>query len=89
MTGLGIATGADIDALGDDAPAVDHFLLDAKPPPDVDAAAFDWSLLLAGGPTPANVAAASCISGAPGVDVSWGVERSPGVKDSAAGRAAA
>ncbi|MFM7779023.1 MAG: N-(5'-phosphoribosyl)anthranilate isomerase, partial [Alphaproteobacteria bacterium] len=37
--------------------------------------------LLAGGLTPANVAEAIAASGAPGVDVSSGVERTRGVKD--------
>ena len=55
--------------------------------------AFDWSLLaeraadrpfmLAGGLTPANVAAAIAATGAPMVDVSSGVESAPGVKDRA------
>ncbi len=53
--------------------------------------AFDWRLLqtldvkapwlLAGGLTPENVAEALKKTGAHGVDVSSGVERSPGVKD--------
>jgi phosphoribosylanthranilate isomerase len=74
----------------------DALLLDAKAPvaaprPGGNAQAFDWSMLtgwtapgpwiLAGGLTPANVAAAVRASGAPAVDVSSGVERAPGVKD--------
>ena len=74
----------------------DALLLDAKAPaatsrPGGNAQAFDWSLLagwtapgpwiLAGGLTPANVAAAVRASGAAAVDVSSGVERAPGVKD--------
>ena len=74
----------------------DWLLFDAPPPRDAtrpggNAAAFDWSLLrghvskrpwlLAGGLDPENVAAALAASGAPGVDVSSGVESSPGVKD--------
>lgn len=96
MKALGIATAADLDRLAAFAPAVDRFLLDAKPPPGAslpggNAAAFDWSLtagraiprpwLLAGGLTPANVAEAIRLGGAPGVDVSSGVERARGVKD--------
>lgn len=74
----------------------DALLLDAKAPPAAlrpggNAQAFDWSMLagwkapgawiLAGGLTPANVTAAVHASGAPAIDVSSGVERSPGVKD--------
>lgn len=99
MKALGVAAPADLDMLEAYAPAVDRFLLDAKPPPDAalpggNAAAFDWALLagrrlprpwlLAGGLTPGNVAAALRASGAPGVDVSSGVERARGVKDPAA-----
>lgn len=61
--------------------------------PGGNAATFDWSVLqgasvpvpwlLAGGLTPANVAEAIAASGAPGVDVSSGVERTRGVKDPA------
>ncbi|HEY4249615.1 MAG TPA: phosphoribosylanthranilate isomerase [Roseomonas sp.] len=98
MKALGVAAPADLDGLDAYAPAVDRFLLDAKPPPEAtrpggNALAFDWGLtagraiprpwLLAGGLTPANVAAAIGISGAPGVDVSSGVERARGVKDPA------
>lgn len=98
MKALGVAEAADLAALDAYAPVVDRFLLDAKPPPDAalpggNAAAFDWSLtagrtvprpwLLAGGLTPENVAEALRRSGAPGVDVSSGVERARGVKDPA------
>jgi phosphoribosylanthranilate isomerase len=60
---------------------------------------FDWSMLkgfrvnghedwtLSGGLTPENVAEAILKSGAPAVDVSSGVEKSPGVKDAAKVRA--
>jgi phosphoribosylanthranilate isomerase len=98
MKALGIAEPADLQALADFAPAVDRFLLDAKPPPGAalpggNANAFDWRLtagrtiprpwLLAGGLTPETVAGAIRQSGAPGVDVSSGVERARGVKDPA------
>lgn len=74
----------------------DHLLFDAKPPVDAtrpggNAIAFDWQLLageawaclwlLAGGLTSENVAEALRISGAPGVDVSSGVEDAPGEKN--------
>jgi phosphoribosylanthranilate isomerase len=98
MKALGIAEPADLEALAAFAPVVDRFLLDAKPPPGAalpggNAAAFDWRLtagrtiprpwLLAGGLTPDTVAEAVRQSGAPGVDVSSGVERARGVKDPA------
>lgn len=74
----------------------DRFLFDAKPPkganrPGGNAVIFDWQVLadetwscpwlLAGGLTPENVAEAIRTSGAPGVDVSSGVEDSPGEKN--------
>ncbi|MEJ0093754.1 MAG: phosphoribosylanthranilate isomerase [Methylocella sp.] len=76
----------------------DMLLLDAKPKPNSErpggnGLGFDWSLLagfemkkpwlLAGGLDAANVARALALTGAPGVDVSSGVESAPGVKDSA------
>ena len=96
MKAIGVATAADLAALADYAPVVDRFLLDAKAPPDAtlpggNAAVFDWSVLahvtiprpwlLAGGLHPGNVAAAIAATGAPGVDVSSGVESRRGVKD--------
>jgi phosphoribosylanthranilate isomerase len=96
MKALGIATRDDLSRLEDYAPHVDRFLLDAKAPegaqlPGGNAAPFDWSLLrgvavprpwlLAGGLTAENVAEAIRATGAPGVDVSSGVERARGVKD--------
>jgi phosphoribosylanthranilate isomerase len=95
---LGIAAAEDLAAARVYAGAADALLLDARPPPGADrpgghARAFDWSLvagirfpvpwLLAGGLTPENVAQALAATGAPGVDVSSGVESSPGVKDPA------
>jgi len=73
-------------------------IIEAKPPqgatrPGGNGIALDWPLLrdwhpetswlLAGGLTPENVAQAIKESGAPAVDVSSGVETSPGVKDPA------
>jgi phosphoribosylanthranilate isomerase len=99
MKALGIASKADLAHLPEYADQVDYFLLDARPPPGSalpggNALAFDWALmkgekpprpwLLAGGLTPANVVQAITASGAPGVDVSSGVERTRGVKDPAA-----
>lgn len=99
MKALGIGSKADLARLAEYADQVDYFLLDARPPPGSalpggNAQAFDWALmkgekpprpwLLAGGLTPANVVQAITTSGAPGVDVSSGVERARGVKDPAA-----
>lgn len=73
--------------------AADRVLLDAPATalPGGNGTAFDWSLLagwqaplpwgLAGGLTPANVADAVRLTGAPLVDTSSGVERGPGIKD--------
>ena len=98
MKALGIAVREDLDRLADYAAVVDRFLLDAKAPPGAplpggNAAPFDWTLtegvavprpwLLAGGLTAENVAQAIAVSGAPGVDVSSGVEKARGVKDPA------
>jgi phosphoribosylanthranilate isomerase len=96
MKALGIATEADLAPIAPYAEVADRLLLDAKPPPDAvlpggNAAPFEWRLarlvrigkpwLLAGGLTPGNVAEAIAASGAPGVDVSSGVEQARGVKD--------
>ncbi len=89
---IGIATASD---LPHGEPGADRLVLEAKPPksatrPGGNAAWFDWSLLrnwaapapwiLAGGLTAGNVARAIYTTRAEGVDVSSGVETSPGVK---------
>lgn len=77
--------------------AASLILYDAKAPetlgnalPGGNGHAFDWGLLegarrpafmLAGGLTPQNVAEAICVTGAPVVDVSSGVESAAGIKD--------
>lgn len=73
--------------------AADRVLLDAPATalPGGNGTVFNWSLLagwqaplpwgLAGGLTPANVAEAIRLTGAPLVDTSSGVERGPGIKD--------
>lgn len=73
--------------------AADRLLFDAPASalPGGNGTAFDWNLLrfykgptpwgLAGGLTPDNVAEAIRLTGAPLVDTSSGVERSPGLKD--------
>ncbi len=92
-----VGVAAPID-LPDQAPGVTRLLLDRKAPPDAalpggNAQPFDWSVLrgwhapaawvLAGGLTPATVAAAIRQTGATAVDVSSGVERARGAKDPA------
>jgi phosphoribosylanthranilate isomerase len=73
--------------------AADRLLFDAPASglPGGNGTVFDWSLLkaykaptpwgLAGGLTPANVADAIRLTGAPLVDTSSGVESAPGIKD--------
>lgn len=93
---LPVSSRADVEAAGAWDRVVDHLMFDARPPVDADrpggrGVAFDWSLLsglrlsrpwfLAGGLTPGNVAQAIRQTQAPLVDVSSGVERAPGVKD--------
>lgn len=96
MKAVGVATEADLPALDDYAQAADMLLVDAKAPKDAalpggNGLAFDWRLIagrswalpwmLAGGLTPTNVAEALRLTGARQVDVSSGVESSPGLKD--------
>lgn len=90
---LGVEREAEFPAHDDTA---DGYIVEAKPPPGAmrpggNAVQADWELLakfrpakpwlLAGGLNPANVARALAITGAPGADVSSGVERAPGEKD--------
>ena len=92
---IAVAEAADFAAVPDYEIAADILLFDAKAPdgaprPGGHGAPFDWQLLrgrsfsrpwlLAGGLTQANVARAIASAGAPGVDVSSGVETAPGVK---------
>ncbi|WP_170314067.1 phosphoribosylanthranilate isomerase [Lichenihabitans psoromatis] len=93
---IGLSTRSDlaqIQAYGD---VADMILFDAKPPPQANlpggnGVPFDWSLLsgldlkvpfmLSGGLSLGNVETALRLTRAPGVDVSSGVESSPGRKD--------
>ena len=92
---IAVAEAADFATVSDYEIAADILLFDAKPPdgaprPGGHGAPFDWQLLhgrsfarpwlLAGGLTAENVARAIAASGAPGVDVSSGVETAPGIK---------
>jgi phosphoribosylanthranilate isomerase len=87
----------DLDAARGFGGAVDRILYDAKTPPGATlpggmGVRFDWTLLegfrhplpwaLSGGLDPFNVGDAIRQTGAPLVDVSSGVEREPGIKDS-------
>ncbi|HLY53990.1 MAG TPA: phosphoribosylanthranilate isomerase [Stellaceae bacterium] len=97
MKAIPVATDADIRAAERWYGAVDLLLFDAKPSPGGlpggNGVPFDWSLLagrsfpvpwfLAGGLDPENVAEAVRRTRAPGVDVSSGIESSPGIKDRA------
>ena len=93
-----VATVDDIARARDFETIADYMLYDAKAPdgaslPGGNGIAFDWSItsaipndkpwFLAGGLHSANVAEALRRTGAPLVDVSSGVERSPGCKDAA------
>lgn len=95
---LPVSEAADLDAASAYDGVAEHLMFDARPPagaalPGGVGARFDWTLtagrrfarpwFLAGGLDPWNVAEALAASGAPGVDVSSGVERGPGAKDPA------
>ncbi|MCB8878911.1 phosphoribosylanthranilate isomerase [Acidisoma cellulosilytica] len=92
----GVSSRGELPAAEDAGQGLDALMIESKPPPGADrpggnATALDWSILagwtpalpwlLAGGLTPENVAEAIAASGAMAVDVSSGVESSPGVKD--------
>ncbi len=92
---LGVATAADLPQTNGGA---DALLIESQPPagatrPGGNAVPLDWTLfagwrapcpwLLAGGLTPATVARAIAASGAEAVDVSSGIETSPGQKNPA------
>ena len=96
MKALPVASRADLAAVADYAAASDWLLFDAKAPPDATRPGglgqpFDWTLLkginpgkpfmLSGGLSARNVEEAIRVTQAPAVDVSSGVESSPGVKD--------
>ena len=96
MKALPIATRADLSPIRQYAKVADRLLFDARAPQEATrpgglGKTFDWTLLagldagvpymLSGGLDPFNVAEAIRVTRAPGVDVSSGVERGPGVKD--------
>jgi phosphoribosylanthranilate isomerase len=96
MKAVGVADEPDLAQLEAYAQVCDQILIDARAPrgadrPGGNGLAFDWRLIrgrrwkrpwmLAGGLTPENVAEAIRLTGAEQVDVSSGVEHSPGYKD--------
>jgi phosphoribosylanthranilate isomerase len=96
MKAIGIGDAGDLATVPVFDGVADFLLFDARPPlatgrPGGGGISFNWSLLgmietkkpwlLAGGLDAGNVAAALAQTGAPGVDVSSGVENAPGVKD--------
>ena len=96
MKALPIAERADLSPIRLYANVSDRLIFDARAPHDATRPGglgkpFDWTLLqgvkpgvpymLSGGLDARNVAEALAITGAPGVDVSSGVERAPGEKD--------
>jgi phosphoribosylanthranilate isomerase len=98
MKAIPIARRQDLSPIRIYANVADRLLFDARPPkeatrPGGHGTPFDWTLLaglapglpymLSGGLDAGNVAQALRITRAPGVDVSSGVERKPGVKDPA------
>ena len=97
MKAVGISAADDLENIQTYSEVADQILVDAKPPkggdlPGGNGLAFDWRLIsdlrwtkpwmLAGGLTPSNAAQAVNLTGARQLDVSSGVESSPGVKDS-------
>jgi phosphoribosylanthranilate isomerase len=96
MKAMAVETPADLASLPGYAAVADRILFDARAPkgatrPGGLGAVFDWHLLenldlelpfmVSGGLNAGNVAEAVRITRAGGVDVSSGVERTPGVKD--------
>lgn len=95
MKAIGVSQASDLAQARSYAGIADHLLFDAKPGagalPGGNGLVFDWGLLaeldpargfmLSGGLDPGNVAQAVAVARPWAVDVSSGVERSPGDKD--------
>lgn len=96
MKAIHVSEPADLEAIAAYESSADRLLFDARPPkgavlPGGNGAAFDWRILegvetrrpwmLSGGLNVENVAEAIRITRAPGIDVSSGVETSPGIKN--------
>jgi len=98
MKAFSVSEAADLERIEQFRHVADRFLFDAKPPagselPGGNGVSFDWSLLaaldrnvdymLSGGLNAANIGDALRLAKPPGIDISSGVERAPGVKDAA------
>ena len=98
MKAIAVSEPADLAAIDPYRGIADRFLLDAKPPrgaelPGGNGVAFDWRILagldpdidymLSGGLDAGNVGRALGLAHPRGVDISSGVERAPGEKDTA------
>lgn len=98
MKALPVSEAADLAAVGPYLGITDRFLFDARPPKDAvlpggNGVAFDWRILadldagidymLSGGLSADNIGEALKLANPPGIDVSSGVERRPGVKEPA------
>jgi phosphoribosylanthranilate isomerase len=96
MKAIAVETAADLATLPGYAGVADRILFDARAPKEATrpgglGSVFDWHVLekldlqlpfmVSGGLTAENVAEAVRVTRAGGVDVSSGVERSPGIKD--------
>lgn len=97
MKAIRVGTAADVEVAQRYLTVADRLLFDAQPPKRADALPggngepFDWSLLagrawplpwmLSGGLAIGNITEAVRTTGAPAIDVSSGVETSPGIKD--------
>jgi phosphoribosylanthranilate isomerase len=96
MKAVGVSTRDDVRRIDAYRSVADRILFDAKPPPGSalpggNGVPFDWQILagldvgkpymVSGGLDSSNVRKALMTTGAPGVDVSSGVERAPGDKD--------
>lgn len=98
MKAFSISEAADLGQVEPFSNVADRLLFDAKPPkgsqlPGGNGVSFDWRLLaaldrdvdymLSGGLNAANIGDALHLSNPPGIDISSGVERAPGIKDAA------
>lgn len=98
MKAFSVSTAADLAQIAPYRGIADRFLFDAKPPkgselPGGNGVSFDWAILrdlpqdvdymLSGGLDADNVGHAIRLANPPGLDISSGVESSPGVKDTA------